>query len=335
MTELFVFKNDEVCYIKVPDITLHNAISIVTEMWLLLPFKKCIFDFSEAGEYTPVAMLYLSNEILNFKNARSMSEFSIVGYKNATYAAHMGFFRAFGAQFGRSVGEASGGVSYLPITIHSCSKIKWNALEYNLPVGEYIDKYIAKSMAKVLVNDEHSNAFEVLTYCIREMLRNVIEHSESTHVAYCAQYWPTKSKASLAILDRGIGIRTSLEANPHLTIEDDLEAIRLSLQAAISGKMFKGRKKNHNDVWQNSGYGLCITSEICRRHGSFFIGSGEAGIELGVEKEYNHSLLVSGTLINMDIDTSDIARLEALTYEISTKAGAKVSKPSRASLQSF
>lgn len=328
-----IFEATGTYFIKVPELSLTNTINLVNEMWLLPDAKSFVFDFALVHEFTPLSLLYLSNEIRGFRSARSQSNFSVVNYKHATYAGHMGFFRTFGAEFGKMPGEASGGTSYLPITIENTSAIRLQAIENNMPIGEYIDKYIAKRMAKVLISDTSSHSFNILAFCIREIIRNVLEHSETELFAYCAQYWPAKGKASLAILDRGMGVQESLRTNPYLSIGSDKEAISLSIQPAISGKMHKGVKVNHNDDWQNSGFGLFMTSEICKLGGSFFIGSGESALHVSENDFIDHNVMIGGTLINLDIDTSDMPKLEDLTMAISSKVYKKRGgKPSKASL---
>ncbi|RZK26283.1 MAG: hypothetical protein EOO43_03275 [Flavobacterium sp.] len=335
--KLFTFSEySKECFVKVPELTLANTIFLINQLWLLPDAKRYVFDFDNVHAFTPISLLYLSSEINYFRKAKSMARFSVIRYKHASYAAHMGFFRAFGAEFGKEPGEASGGVSYLPITIENANKIRSNAIENMMAVGEYIDRFIAKKMAKVLISNEQSPIFEVLTFCLREITRNVMEHSESKQYAYCAQYWPSKNKASLAILDRGIGIRESLKGNPYLSISTDLDAIKLALEPAISGKMYEGKRVNHNDVWQNSGYGLCMTSEICKIGGSFFIASGESAIDIHQHANFEYQISLSGTLINLDIDTSNLKQLNKLTMEISHRlSNNRKIKPSKASMKSI
>jgi hypothetical protein len=321
------------CFIVVPELTLSNTILFINTMWLLRESNHYLFDFKGVVNFTPVSLLYLSSEIAYFRKAREQSKFTVINYRHATYAAHMGFFRAFGAEFGPEPGQVIGNSSYLPITIRSADKLKQHAADAMVHVGEYIDRHIASRMAAVLVPDQKNNLYAVLAYCLREVLRNVIEHSQSSHYLYCAQYWPTKNKASLAILDRGIGIRDSLQSNPYLNITSDKVGLQLALSPAISGKMYKGVKKRNYDDWQNSGYGLYMTSEICKRGGSFFIASGESALELGQDKEIYYDVSLTGTFINLDINTANLEELNRLTAEISAEAVNKNKiQPSKASL---
>ena len=148
------------------------------------------------------------------------------------------------------------------------------------------------------------------------MIRNVIEHSQSDFVAFCAQYMPSKHQAEIAILDTGIGIRSSLINNPHLVINDDHDALNLALMPGISGKMFKGKKRNPYDAWQNSGYGLYAVSRLCGFGGKFLICSGDTALSLKPTGKEYHPLAFPGTALRMNLSSKDIKHLQAVLAKI-------------------
>jgi DEAD/DEAH box helicase domain-containing protein len=86
-----------------------------------------------------------------------------------------------------------------------------------------------------------------LTYSIREIVRNVIEHSESETYTVSAQYWPSQSSAEFAVADAGCGVLSSLSHNPKLEVENDLDALKLAMLPGISSKAW--RRKGSQDVW--------------------------------------------------------------------------------------
>ena len=321
--------------VKVPDLNLENTIEFVKGLYSLPKSDKYIFDFSAANHFEPISLLYLSSEIRLCRGRHPESEFRASNYKSSTYAAHMGFFQAFGLNFGNypttDLSEWNRS-TYLPIRILNADEVRKAAAERMLPIGEYIDN-VVKDLTKILIQDTLVNTYGVLAYSLREIFRNVIEHSETSQFAFCAQYWPSKHKASLAILDRGIGIKTSLSANPYLNLETHLDAIQQALLPGISGKMYKGKKKNHHDHWQNSGYGLYMTSEICKKGGSFFIASGHGAMKFEAEEVQTFELFVPGTLIEITIDTNQITKVEDMLMELSINVKKKKGslKPSKAS----
>jgi hypothetical protein len=81
---------------------------------------------------------------------------------------------------------------------------------------------------------------------------------------------------------------------------------------AVSGKAFKGApRQNVAKHWKNSGFGLYMTSRLCRNGGNFFIASGDSGVLLttgsGGKRVFATSF--SGTAIRMTIRTDQVANL--------------------------
>jgi len=151
--------------------------------------------------------------------------------------------------------------------------------------------------------------FNALSYSLREMIRNVFEHSQCDRVLYCAQYWPMSSKVEVSMLDRGIGIRQSLGTNPNYRYRTDKQALEMSLLPSVSGKTHLPAT---SDTWGNSGYGLYMTSRLCRHGGNFVIASGNAAIGLSQTlSKKNYSTSLQGTAIRMNIDTLQIGNVEA------------------------
>jgi len=170
----------------------------------------------------------------------------------------------------------------------------------------------AASIARVLTREEEGNLFETVRYAVREMLRNAAEHSISKTVRYCGQFWPTKHKVQLAILDSGTGIAKSLSKNPYLEIGDDADALKLATLPGISGKMYDGVEVRPYDDWQNSGYGLYMIYRMCRSAGSLFMTSNDATLEVisNTHKATPQAGLPGGTSIRIQLDTRKLDSLD-------------------------
>ena len=107
--------------------------------------------------------------------------------------------------------EALGNDNHLPIT-----RLERKSL-FEAPTDKYevlqnLVERRAEHLALVIARDRQKNAdlFDALSYSIREVMRNVFEHSQAPFLYYCAQYWPTNNKVEFAIADFGIGIRRGL-----------------------------------------------------------------------------------------------------------------------------
>lgn len=166
-------------------------------------------------------------------------------------------------------------------------------------------------LATLLTRQDSGAVYETLSYSLREVFRNVLEHSRAEAIWYAAQHWPETSKVELCILDEGIGIAQSLRRNPHLAIHTDQDALDLALLPGISGVAFRGGPKQRRDPWANSGYGLFMTSQLCRRGGSFVVLSGNSGVSITEAGKERLDCVFGGTAIRLQLQTDRIGELSA------------------------
>lgn len=291
---------------KIPqNLSLRNALNFCNRLWDLEHSDEYEFDFANLGRVEPFTMAYVANELKRFRKTKPESKFTALNHQNKSYAAHMGFFRAFGLKFGNEPGEAAGSSTYLPLTILNVSDLQQEAADSYDHVGNIIEAK-SEQIAKILTRQNSGDLVDTLTFSIREILRNVVEHSESEIIEYCAQYWPTKNLVELAVLDTGNGIMHGLSTNPFLNISNERDALHLAMLPGVSGKMFKGVKKRKHDEWQNSGFGLYMTSRICRNGGDFFIASNDKSIFLDRTSKNDLECKYKGTALRLRIDTSKI-----------------------------
>jgi hypothetical protein len=270
--------------------------------------EEYVLDFARMRHVEPFGMLLLSSEIRKLARRGCAPRILCSNFKHHTYAAHMGFFKSFDLAHGNAPGEARGSSNYLPITILETAQVEREAVSAGLEVGARIEA-ISGHMSAMLCGEEEGAMFDTLTYSIREMVRNVVEHSGAERFGICAQHWPSRRRVEVAILDRGMGLRASLSRNPHIDTSDDKKAVNYALMPAVSGKAFKGARQLKGN-WVNSGFGLYLTNRICRNGGNFFIASGDTGMLLtrGEGKRY-FSCALDGTAVRMTMDTSRLAGL--------------------------
>lgn len=274
-----------------------------------------IIDFSTMGRVDPFALLYTSNAIKNLCSANPDIQLNFKNYHSRTYPSNMGFFKSFGLNFGKNIGELSGGKNFLPIckiNLEDISEISKNEWRDEQDILE--EK--AEQLAKILSRNTNDEILKTLIYSITEIMRNVFEHSESREIYYCAQHWPSYKKVDIAILDNGIGLKKSLLKNPHLDINNYSEAIQLSMMPGISSTNYKGSKRvDKSDKWRNTGFGLYMASRLGRNGGQIAICSGNHCVyqDHSIEKKHfplNHYF--QGTAVKLLIDTTKIIDLASL-----------------------
>lgn len=326
--------------VNVPEqLSLTNSIDFCNKLWSLEYASRYDFNFKNLDYVEPFTMAYVSNEIKRFRMSRSDSKFTAKHHETHTYPAHMGFFKSFGLNFGNRPGEASGNINYIPLTIIKISDIEEEARNSFTELGNVIEEK-ARQISLLLVRKTPGDLLDTLTFSIREIIRNSVEHSDSEIIEYCGQYWPSKSMVEVAILDTGSGIKSSLSRNPHLNIETDIDALYLALLPGISGKMYKGIKRRKNDVWQNSGFGLYMTSRICRLGQDFFIASNSSGLLLNSDGKHQINTNYYGTALRLRINTKQISSYSGMLEKFKNEgyeaakylSGNEAIKPSLASI---
>lgn len=294
--------------IKLPyRLDLDSSLKFCNRLWKLPDDDSYDFNFENLNFTEPFTMIYVANEIKRFAEEKKClgSEFTASGFEEKSYQAHMGFFKAFGLEHGKKPGEANGSSTYIPITILKIDDLKEEAIDKSLHIGDLLEEK-SEELAKILTRQEEGNLVDTLTFSIREIMRNVVEHSNSDVIEYCAQYWPAKHLVEVAILDTGDGIMKGLSSNPYLKIEKERDALHQALLPGVSGKMYKGIKQRKHNPWQNSGYGLYMTNRICREGGSFTIISNEAGLILNQNYKIDKESSYKGTALRLQINTDNI-----------------------------
>lgn len=295
--------------IQLPNsLTVRDAIAFSSRLAALPESEGYSFNFSQMGNVEPFGLLIASDLIDRFRQARPRARYLANGHEGCSYAAHMGFFRSFGMPFGKAPGQAAGSDTYLPITFINCEEVKENAANEYSEVGDFIDRWSGR-IATLLVQSDSGPLFDTVQYSLREVVRNVIEHSESQRFAYCAQYWPSRRRVQIGLVDRGVGLKTTLSANPRLAVASDRDAVQLALMPGVSRKGILPKSKASHDPWANSGFGLYMTSRLSSEGGSFALLSGSAALELNKTVKHVHAGSFAGTALQVELDLSTAGTL--------------------------
>lgn len=289
---------------------VHEALSLSGQLAELPQAEAYHFQFGNMRFVEPFGLLLSSDAIDRFRRSRPRSKFLALGHEKCGYAGHMGFFKTFGLQSGRAPGEAAGSESYLPIDFVDCDDLRQRAGSGYAEVGEFIDDW-SKRVAALLVQTDVGALFDTVQYSLREVVRNVVEHSESKRFGYCGQFWARRNRVQIGLIDRGVGLRQTLSANPRLTVESDRDAVQFALMPGVSRKGILPKSRASHDPWANSGFGLYMTSRLCSEGGSFVLSSGSAAVELTNSVKRIHTGACSGTALQLELDLENVESLSA------------------------
>jgi len=276
--------------------------------------RRYIFDFSRLDRAFPFSILLAAAAIRQFRASRArdaqggwapsfdLEGVDLSGNSAHGYLAHVGFFRHAGFEVGRLPGEAPGGASYVPITAVRRVDVDAEAQLKSRPAGEIVVGH-AERLATVIAGgsglDLHeidsSQLFRMSAYCVREIIRNALEHSGAPEVMVCGQYYKTLNTVEIGILDEGIGIDRSL-AHLH-PVRDIRFALELAVKPGVSGVSAEEAAKAGK--WGNSGFGLYTTSSLCTAHakGAFCLASNGLALSIQRDGQYFNKVSFAGTAV--------------------------------------
>jgi len=115
---------------------------------------------------------------------------------------------------------------------------------------------------------------DAIKYTIGELVRNVLEHSNSeSRAIVAAQYYKKSNTIRIGICDNGIGIKNSLQRFWASKARTDIEAIKLALTPGISGTTF-----SEGGTEDNAGAGLFFIKSIAQVARNYFLIYSGSGI---------------------------------------------------------
>ena len=133
-----------------------------------------------------------------------------------------------------------------------------------------------------------------------------------------AQRW-ANGIAEIAIADQGIGLSESLSLSH--SVKDSKDAIGLAIKPGISSD----DSEETNDKWQNSGFGLYVTSQLGVKYGEFALGSDNNIMFLSEEYQVWSDVPLSGTIVKLRVDTEDAEYFPNILLNI-VKEGEAIAK---------
>lgn len=157
-------------------------------------------------------------------------------------------------------------------------------IEYKIPIKEHEEagrfmplrrvsnpaelSAVIGDVSALLHLDSEPDGLAAIRYCVSELVRNVLEHSQSSEGAYvCAQRFVKEPKrVTIAVADCGIGIQGHLGKVYPEALTDGLAALRLAMRPGVTGA-----QKGMYGAPDNAGAGLFITRAIAKATGGYFV----------------------------------------------------------------
>lgn len=280
-----------------------SALDFLERLPNYLSEPTAVLDFRQVSFAKPYATLLLAQGIRDFVVARRALglETSVdtrgifVGERQSaiSYLGHVGFFEYIGIGFGNAPGQASGSETYLPITVITRAELDQRA------AGVVLQQAVTQKcrhLASLLFEDESCQ--DVLEYSFREIVRNVFEHAGADRCTLMAQKY-MNDQVEIAIADAGVGIHATLSVVHGYS---DPEA---SVRAALRPGVTRVTGSQAGSPWDNTGFGLFVTSRLGVAAGSFTITSSGISLTVDSASEVVRSAVLNGTAIRLVVSTAD------------------------------
>jgi hypothetical protein len=224
-----------------------------------------------------------------------------------SYGETMGIFQKLGLSDAHS---SSQGTNYIAPTKVVLSELFDSLHGQNKSIETYYDDISAKIVSKVLrglafhANEAVRDLFE---FVVREMIRNIFDHSQTNHFYYGSQLYPAVNSVEVVIADVGLGLLKTVPFDIEDTWFDEPtheDAIRKAMIPGLSA--FSNHAYAPED-YKNSGYGLALVRRIIEKtDGVFSIASGKKAITYSLSGESVEECDIKGTLIRMRINLSGL-----------------------------
>ena len=289
--------------VEVPDNFNQNYLNPFFEsLYNVQDEEEVIIDFSQLSYSFPMGMLVFGSYLRRWAITRKENGFrtSAEGIDTSksvhNYLMHLGFFKFIRINLGKAIGEASGSNTYIPIRQITRTELENYARENNEQLVDAIE-FESRSLAFILAgSNQNSQDITTYSYAIREILRNVFEHSGIDKCFLCGQRWYDGS-SEIAIVDEGVGIYETIKQA--YSVSNAEEAIQLAIQPGITRAISLSEQEN---IYNNSGYGLYVLSELGNSFGWFCIGSDSAKLTYKSKNKYVEPFNFQGTFIGVHLD---------------------------------
>jgi hypothetical protein len=184
--------------------------------------------------------------------------------QHARYAARMKLFEHLGVDYAPKIVAREEAGRFLPVTQVV------NRADLTGVIGD---------VSALLHMDSEPDGLAAVQYCVSELIRNVLEHSQSPDGAFvCAHRYMKKKphRVTIAVADCGQGVAQHLgHAHPEALTNDAL-ALGLAMQPGVTGAI-----PGLYGTIDNAGAGLFITRSIAKGTGGYFLlYSGAAAYRL-------------------------------------------------------
>ena len=225
------------------------------------------------------------------------------------YLTSVGFFKYFGEN-PFCANDLNKSKTYIPFSIIEWSDLQSRVNDERLNghnckiqdvICEYSDNYSDWMFGKIE---------PVISYCFREIIRNVFEHTNCLYCSIFGQIYPTRDEIEICIADSGSGIRNTLSKVYPECVDDEWALTHAILPGITSGAVKIGSE------YDNSGFGLYVLSQIAQKFGYMWIGSGEKFLKIDSKGVHLFDGFYPGTFVGINFKYQTLLRHQEWIMQI-------------------
>lgn len=297
------------------------------------------FNFDQLKWIDPSGTVILLETIENLREKAIPVHFDPLKdiWKSAiSYGLTMGIFQKLGLSETSSYKE---GETYLaPRKIYRSEVYEY--LDNNGKHIEFYFDYISEKISEKVLRFNHwdydEEVTELFTYVVRELIRNIFDHSETPYFYYGSQYIPLTREVELVIADRGVGLKDTIpfDIEERWFNKDTTEA---AIKKAFTPGITAGSNHSYaSQDYMNSGFGLAMVKSIISEAGGILsLATDDKTITFVNDTHHIKSCYVKGTMLRMRVDLNKLTQVNFKTQLEKVEKEAKFlgisSEPSRKS----
>lgn len=300
--------------IKLPS-RLHDFTvqEVITEMEKKQIDDEVVVNLSELRVAYPIGTLAFAQYLkYNAMNRDRKIRFVSTNVHTAAigYLTSVGFFKYFGEDPFKAT-DLRINKTYIPVSIINWSDLKSRVNDDEKTFGtkkliqdiieEYSDNYSAWMFNKIE---------PVISYCFREIIRNVFEHTNALYCSIFGQIYNQRNEIEICIADSGCGIRNSL-SKKYIECTDDEWALSHAILPGITSESIK-----NSGMYDNSGFGLYVLSEIAKKFGYMVIASGEKLIRITGNDVKLHDYQYLGTMVGINFKYNELLKNKNIILDL-------------------
>ncbi len=272
-----------------------------------------IFTFENLRWIDPSGAVVFLETIANLEEQNIHLEFAPLDKTRAavSYGINMGIFQRLGLSESASKEE---GNTYL-----APKKVTWNEISNFLSAeNENIEYYFEFISGKIsdkilrynkLLHDERIS--KLFTYVIRELIRNIFDHSETKYYYYGSQFIPSTNKVELVIADRGVGLKNTIPFDGEEKWFDQDTAENAIKKAFIPGITAASNHSYASEDYLNSGYGLAMVKRLVLvADGVLSLATSDKTMTFSNKSQRIMDCSVQGTIIRLRVDLEKLSTVD-------------------------